>query len=65
MVIVFGSWLVIAAERLDFTSHWIASEEDYSIEKAMKVAISELMTSAKSEELLDLFHNMDIPANNK
>jgi len=47
-------------ERLDFTSHWIANEEDYSIEKATEAAISELMTSAKSEELLDLFYNMDI-----
>ncbi|KAF8496738.1 hypothetical protein F5888DRAFT_1614171, partial [Russula emetica] len=46
-------------ERLEFTAHWIASEEEYSIEKATEEAISELMSSAKCEELLDLLHNMD------
>jgi hypothetical protein len=46
-------------ERLDFTSHWIANEEDYSIKKATKAAISELVSSASCEELLDLLHNMD------
>ncbi len=46
-------------ERLDFASHWIASEEDYSIEMATKAAINELVSSAKCEELLDLLRNMD------
>ena len=46
-------------ECLDFTSHWIANEDDYSIEKATEPAIDELVSSAKSEELLDLLHSMD------
>jgi hypothetical protein len=46
-------------ECLDFTSHWIAKEEDYSIEKATEGAINELVVSAKCEELLDLLRNMD------
>jgi hypothetical protein len=45
--------------RLDFTSHWIAKEEDYSIEKATEGRINELVASAKCEELLDLLRNMD------
>jgi hypothetical protein len=47
------------SERLDFTSHWIASEEDYSIEKATEAAINELVCSGKCEELLDLLRNTD------
>ena len=47
------------AERLNFTSHWIANEEDYSIEKATEAAINELAPSAKCDELLDLLRNMD------
>jgi hypothetical protein len=46
-------------ERLDFTSHWIASEEDYSIEHATEAAIRELMSSGKTDELLDLLRSMD------
>src|ERR1700690_4132950 len=46
-------------DRLDFTSHWVANEDDYSIEKATEAAIHELVSSAKSEELLDLFRSMD------
>jgi len=46
-------------KRLDFTSHWIANEEDYSIEKATEAAINELVSSAKCDELLDLLRNMD------
>ena len=46
-------------EHVDFTSHWIANEDDYSIEKATESAIDELISSAKSEELLDLLHSMD------
>jgi hypothetical protein len=46
-------------ERLDFTTHRIANEEGYSIEKTTKPAISELVFLAKCEELLDLLHNMD------
>ena len=47
-------------ERLDFTSHWIANEEDYSTEKATEAAINELVSSAKcEEELLDILRNMD------
>ncbi len=48
-------------ERLEFTSHWIARSEDYSIEKAMEAAINELVSSAKCEELLvvDLLQKMD------
>ena len=47
-------------QRLDFTTHWIANEDDYSIEKATEAAINELVSSAKCEELLDLLHSMDI-----
>jgi hypothetical protein len=47
------------AERLDFTSHSIAKEENYSIEKATEAAIHELVSAAKCEELLDLLQNMD------
>jgi hypothetical protein len=47
------------AERMDFTSHWIANEEDYSIIKATEAAINELVSSAKCDELLDLLRNMD------
>jgi hypothetical protein len=32
---------------VDFSSHWIAKEEDYSIERATEVAINELVSSAK------------------
>jgi hypothetical protein len=46
-------------DRLDFTSHWIAKEEDYSIEMASEAAIRELVSSGKNEELLDLLRNMD------
>ena len=46
-------------DRLDFTSHWIAKEEDYSIETATATAIQELVSAAKTEELLDLLRNMD------
>ena len=45
---------------LDFTTHWIANEDDYSIEKDTEAAINELVSSAKCEELLDLLHSMDI-----
>jgi hypothetical protein len=37
-------------ERMDFASHWIATEEDYSIDKATEVAINELVSSAKCDE---------------
>jgi hypothetical protein len=47
------------AERLDFTSYWIANEDDYSIVKATEVAINELVSSVKCDELLDLLQNMD------
>jgi hypothetical protein len=46
-------------ERLDLTSHWIAKEEDYSIEIATEAAIQELVSSAKTDELLDLLRSMD------
>jgi hypothetical protein len=52
-------------ERIDFTSYWIANEDDYSIEKATTTAINEptlASSSAKHElhdELLDLLHSMD------
>jgi hypothetical protein len=46
-------------EHLDFASQWIANEDDYSIEKATKAAINELVSSAKCEELLDLLRSMD------
>jgi hypothetical protein len=46
-------------DQLDFTSDWIANEEDYSIERATEAAIHELVASAKSEELLDLLRSMD------
>jgi len=47
-------------EHLDFTSHWIASEEDYSIEKATEAAMSELVCvfSKVRKVVLDLLHNM-------
>ena len=46
-------------EHLDFASHWIAHEDVYLIEKATAAAIHELVSSAKTEELLDLLCNMD------
>jgi len=46
-------------ERLDFASHWIASEEDDYIETAMAAAIDKLVSAGKSEELLDLLQSMD------
>jgi hypothetical protein len=46
-------------DQLDFASHWIANEDDYSIEKATEAAINELVSSAKCEELLDLLRSMD------
>ena len=46
-------------ERLDFASHWIVKEEDYSIERASKAAIAELVSAGKSQELLDLLQSMD------
>jgi hypothetical protein len=46
-------------EWLDFTSHWVAKEEDYSIETATAAAIQELVSAAKTDELLDLLRNMD------
>jgi hypothetical protein len=46
-------------DRLDFSSHWIAKEEDYSIENATEAAIKELVSAGKSEELLDLLRSMD------
>ena len=46
-------------EHLDFTSHWMATEEDYSIETATAVAIQESVSVARTDELLDLLRNMD------
>lgn len=46
-------------DQLDFTSHWVAKEVDYSLDSATEAAIHELVSSAKTEELLDLFRNMD------
>jgi hypothetical protein len=43
---------------LDFTSHLITMEEDYSIERVMKEAINELVSLRKIDELLDLLHSM-------
>jgi hypothetical protein len=42
--------LQLKEERLDFTSHWTAKEEDYPIEKAIEGAINELVASVKCEE---------------
>ena len=49
-------------ERLDFSSDWIAKEEDYSIDSATEAAISELMRVGKAEELVDLLQNMNSAA---
>ena len=46
-------------KRLDFASHWIANEEDYSIEHATEAAIQELMSAGKTDELLDLLRAGD------
>lgn len=46
-------------EHFNFTSHWIANVEDYSIEKATEAAINELVSSAKCDKLLDLLQNMN------
>jgi hypothetical protein len=37
----------------------VAKEEDYSIETATAAAIQELVSAAKTDELLDLLRNMD------
>ena len=39
-------------ERLDFMSHWMCFDEDYSIEHATETAINELISSGKTEELV-------------
>jgi hypothetical protein len=44
-------------EMFDFTSHLVASEEDYSIAKATEAAIHELTSLGQTEELLDLLSN--------
>jgi hypothetical protein len=46
-------------EHLDFTSYLVAKEEDYLIENATAAAIQELVSAAKTDELLDLLRNMD------
>ena len=46
-------------DQLDFTSHWIANEDDYSIDNATAHAINELLNAGKTEELHDLLHNTD------
>jgi|ERR1700722_331064 len=45
--------------HLDFTLDWIAKEDDYSIERATEAAIHELMSTGKTDELLDLLRSMD------
>jgi hypothetical protein len=49
--------------RLDFTSHLIVTEEDYSIESMTEAAINELISLGKTDELLDLLRSMDEPNN--
>jgi hypothetical protein len=46
-------------ERLDFMSQWMSRKEDYSIEHATETAINELVSSGKSDELVDLLCNME------
>ena len=45
--------------RLDFTSHLITTEEDYSIERVTEEAINELVSLGKTDELLDLLRSME------
>jgi hypothetical protein len=45
--------------ELDFTSDWIAKEEDYAIDRATEAAINELVSAGKVEELQDLLRNME------
>lgn len=47
--------------RLDFTSHLIITEEDYSIESVTKTAINELVSLGKTDELLELLCSIDEP----
>lgn len=47
--------------RLDFTSHLIVMEEDYSIESVTETAINELVSFGKTNELLDLLRSIDEP----
>ena len=46
-------------ERLDFMSQWVSRKEDYSIEYATETAINELVSSGKSDELVDLLRSME------
>ena len=46
-------------EHLQFVSHLVAKEDDYAIDHATEVAIHELISSGNTEELWDLFNNMD------
>lgn len=47
--------------RLDFTSHLIVTEEDYSIESVTETAINELVSLGETDELLELLRSMDEP----
>lgn len=47
--------------RLDFTSHLIITEEDYSIESVTETAINELVSLGKMDELLELLCSIDEP----
>jgi hypothetical protein len=46
-------------ERLQFVSHLLAKEDDYTIDHATETAVHELISSGSVEELWDLFSNMD------
>jgi hypothetical protein len=46
-------------KHLQFVSHLVAKEDDYAIDHATEAAIHELISSGNTEELWDLFNNMD------
>jgi hypothetical protein len=47
--------------RLNFTSHLIVTEEDYSIESVTETAINELVSLGKTDELMELLRSIDEP----
>jgi hypothetical protein len=46
-------------EHLQFVSHLLAKEDDYTIDHATEMAIHELISLGNKEELCDLLNNMD------
>ncbi len=46
-------------EHLQFVSHLIAKEEDYTIDHATEAAVQELISTGNTDELWDLLNSTD------